>query len=162
MDKPQPEQEGSEFAKRLKAERVRLDMSAEAMAVVGKVSRTSQFAYENGSQSPDAAYLLRVRERGVDAHYVLTGVRENSAELPERTRTLVDRFSVLPVEIQRTVEDVVLLSYLAASARVDYHRCSPTPGASDDTGAYRVDPPRPAVALHEPAPSTPKPKRPPR
>lgn len=149
---------------RLKLERDRLGLTTDEWGARAGVHRSSAFNYESGARVPDALQLHRMqRDVGFDVQFIVTGTRTPSgAPLPDAERALLERYQAMPPEMRRTVDDVALLAYLAYSARVDYHRCSPTPGASDDTGAYRVDPPRPAVALHEPAPSTPKPKRTPR
>ncbi|WP_254603415.1 transcriptional regulator [Burkholderia lata] len=47
---------------------------------MGGVARRSQSAYESDERSPDATYLLAVREIGVDIGYVLTGERSAAGE----------------------------------------------------------------------------------
>ncbi|HHL4079629.1 XRE family transcriptional regulator [Burkholderia sola] len=47
---------------------------------MGGVARRSQSAYESDERAPDAAYLLAVREIGVDIGYVLTGERSAAGE----------------------------------------------------------------------------------
>ncbi|WP_447776348.1 XRE family transcriptional regulator [Variovorax boronicumulans] len=63
------------LGERLKLERQRLGLNqADFGAKVG-VSKTSQFNYEAGGRSPDADYLQKAFELGVDVHYVITGQR---------------------------------------------------------------------------------------
>ncbi|PKA79037.1 hypothetical protein ATI14_6204 [Pseudomonas tolaasii NCPPB 2192] len=44
-------------------------------AAFAGVAKTSQFNYEKGERSPDAAYLAAVATKGVDVLYVVTGDR---------------------------------------------------------------------------------------
>jgi phage repressor protein C with HTH and peptisase S24 domain len=62
-----------EMGSRLKAERQRVGVAPTEFAVQCGVSRTSQFNYEAGERPPDAEYLQRAHEAGVDVHYVITG-----------------------------------------------------------------------------------------
>lgn len=64
----------------MRDERLRIGLSQDEFATVGGVARRSQSAYESDERSPDAAYLLAVREIGVDIGYVLTGERLAAAE----------------------------------------------------------------------------------
>ncbi len=63
------------IGERLKEERVRLGYNQADFAAIAGVAKTSQFNYEKGERSPDAAYLAAVAERGVDVLYVVTGAR---------------------------------------------------------------------------------------
>ncbi|WP_415858179.1 helix-turn-helix domain-containing protein [Burkholderia ubonensis] len=65
----------TQIGSRLRDERLRIGLSQDEFATVGGVARRSQSAYESDERSPDAAYLLAVREIGVDIGYVLTGER---------------------------------------------------------------------------------------
>lgn len=60
---------------RLAEERETLDMTQSEMAEIGGVTKNTQIAYEKDRQSPDAAYLLAIAEKGADAVYILTGRR---------------------------------------------------------------------------------------
>lgn len=63
------------IGERLREERVRLGYNQADFAAIAGVAKTSQFNYEKGERSPDAAYLAAVSEKGVDVLYVVTGVR---------------------------------------------------------------------------------------
>lgn len=65
----------AQVGSRLRDERLRIGLSQDEFAAVGGVARRSQSAYEADERSPDADYLLAVRELGVDIFYVLTGER---------------------------------------------------------------------------------------
>jgi transcriptional regulator with XRE-family HTH domain len=60
---------------RLKEERVRLRMTQPAVAEAGGVSKTTIVSYESGAHVPDAVFLGRLADRGLDVSYVLTGER---------------------------------------------------------------------------------------
>lgn len=64
---------------RLKGERERLRLSQEAFAKAGGVGRKTQFNYESGERAPDALYLAKLAEIGVDVMYVVTGGRDATA-----------------------------------------------------------------------------------
>jgi transcriptional regulator with XRE-family HTH domain len=66
------------IGERLKEERVRLGFNQAEFAAFAGVAKTSQFNYEKGDRSPDAAYLAAVAERGVDVLYVVSGVRKST------------------------------------------------------------------------------------
>ncbi len=68
-------QESRLFGKNLKIERLRLGLNQSELAQIGGVSKATQVAYEADSTRPDAAYLARVSEAGVDVHWLLTGRR---------------------------------------------------------------------------------------
>ena len=63
------------IGERLKEERARLGFNQAEFAAFAGVAKTSQFNYEKGERSPDAAYLAAVAEQGVDILYVVTGER---------------------------------------------------------------------------------------
>lgn len=67
------------FAKRLRQERRRLDLSQGELAAAGGVSLSSQVGYEAGARVPDAAYLHKIEEAGVDTGYLLSGRVEDEA-----------------------------------------------------------------------------------
>lgn len=65
---------------RLKMERQRLGVSPAEFAVLCGVSRTSQFAYESGARLPDADYLAKANDAGVDLGFVVTGKGKNAGD----------------------------------------------------------------------------------
>lgn len=140
------------LAERLKEERKRTGLSAEEAAEAMDISRTTQFAYENGSTSPDCDYLLRAAEKGVDLAYVLTGIRRGEgARRSEREQDLLNRYQVLPPKLQDIIENVALLAWLSFQDRKDYPL----------GGAYPVQVPSSAVHTHESTPRTAAKKKPP-
>lgn len=65
----------TEIGSRIKAERVRLQISPADLATKCGVSRTSQFNYESGGRPPDADYLKAAHDVGMDVNFVITGQR---------------------------------------------------------------------------------------
>lgn len=63
----------SKLGRRLREERKRLGMSQEGFAREGGVALNTQFNYETGLRNPDTDYLLKIRDSGADAVYILTG-----------------------------------------------------------------------------------------
>ena len=64
-----------EFGQRLREERNRLNLTQDAMAVAGGVTRATQFLYEKGERSPNVDYLAQINAEGVDYRYLITGER---------------------------------------------------------------------------------------
>ncbi|WP_186193164.1 transcriptional regulator [Burkholderia gladioli] len=82
--------------RRLRQERLRLGLSQAEFAALGGLKHKTQLNYEADTSSPDANYLLALRENGVDIWYVLTGeitqtaLVQDEAELLEDFRRLND------------------------------------------------------------------------
>lgn len=68
-------QESRLFGKNIRIERLRLGLNQSELAHIGGVSKATQVAYEADSTRPDAGYLARVAEAGVDVLWLLTGRR---------------------------------------------------------------------------------------
>lgn len=86
------------IGERLREERARLGLNQGDFAAVAKVSKTTQFNYEKGERSPDAAYLEAVAAAGVDVLYVLTGQRSSPSEasLAEDESELLNHYRSMP------------------------------------------------------------------
>ena len=86
------------IGERLKEERVRLGYNQGDFAAIAGVAKTSQFNYEKGERSPDAAYLAAVAEKGVDVLYVVTGRRtpEASSSFNGDEIALIEHYRQLP------------------------------------------------------------------
>lgn len=69
----------STLGERLIEERKRFGLSQSAFGEAGGVQKRAQINYESGERRPDAAYLERLAEIGVDVLYVLTGRRSTAA-----------------------------------------------------------------------------------
>ncbi|WP_156440037.1 MULTISPECIES: helix-turn-helix domain-containing protein [Burkholderia] len=89
----------SEIGARLKEERERLAKSQTDFAALGGVSKRAQITYEKGESTPDAAYLNLVAAEGVDAQYVITGVR-SSAGLTRDEIELIEKYRAAPLAVK--------------------------------------------------------------
>lgn len=63
------------FGQRLKEERERLGMSQTQFGEIGGVARLAQRQYESEATSPTIRYMTAIVEAGVDANYVLFGIK---------------------------------------------------------------------------------------
>ncbi len=68
------------FGKRLRSERDRLCLTQQQFAEIGGVKRLSQHLYEQDVRPPDANYLIRLSEQGVDPAFLITGVQARNIE----------------------------------------------------------------------------------
>lgn len=97
------------IGERLKEERVRLGFNQADFAGFAGVAKTSQFNYEKGDRSPDAAYLAAVAEKGVDVLYVVTGQRtpQPADSITADESSLISNYRTLPepdqMYTQRTI-----------------------------------------------------------
>jgi transcriptional regulator with XRE-family HTH domain len=64
---------------RLRSERRRLDLSQEAFAALGGVSKRSQIDYEKNRVKPASLYMEGIAGNGADVLYILTGSRAPQA-----------------------------------------------------------------------------------
>ncbi|MCX2890608.1 MULTISPECIES: helix-turn-helix domain-containing protein [Pseudomonas] len=60
---------------RLREERERLGMTQRVFGDIGGVEPNAQGKYESGERTPRADYLAALAAKGVDALYVLSGIR---------------------------------------------------------------------------------------
>ena len=66
---------------RLREVRQALNMSQTEFGAAGGVLKNAQSSYETDKRSPDANYLAKIAELGVDVNYVVTGQRYTDVEL---------------------------------------------------------------------------------
>lgn len=112
----------AEFAARLKALRLSTGMTLEAFAALCEVGKRSQSSYEDGSRAPDVDYLTALhRGLGVDVQQLVTGeARQKLRDLSAVEIDLVERLRSLSPKLRRTVDDVVLMAWLAQRDRPNY------------------------------------------
>lgn len=73
-----------QIGNRLKSERQRLKLTIPAFGALGDVGKTTVIAWENGTAYPNAAFLEKAAQFGVDVLYVVTGARlDNVATTPD-------------------------------------------------------------------------------
>lgn len=65
---------------RLREERLRLGPNQTDFGNSLDVGKNTQYAYEKGERAPDALYLLKAKDLGVDVWYVMTGERMPAVE----------------------------------------------------------------------------------
>ncbi|RMU64084.1 hypothetical protein ALP25_102090 [Pseudomonas syringae pv. syringae] len=94
---------------RLKEERERLGLSQTEFGTRLRVSRGTQKNYELGANSLDLRYVAALADQGIDAGYVLTGLRSPAPGqgLKPDEAELVDQYRRLPVDDQKTVRRIV-------------------------------------------------------
>lgn len=67
-----------EVSSRIAEERKRFGLSQEIFGMELGVSKRTQAGYEGGASAPDAVYLIKAAQMGVDVEYVLFGRRSES------------------------------------------------------------------------------------
>ena len=91
-------------ANRLREERVRLGLSQQEMAVAAGVTKLTQMNYELARRNPDTEYLQKAAEAGVDAAFVVTGMRANTyVGEPNRQFTAHEKVSTYGTWIRQDV-----------------------------------------------------------
>lgn len=110
----------SSIGARLRSERERLGLGQLELAEAGGVNRNSQGAYEKGERLPDAGYLAAAAVLGVDALYVITGVRQQSAGLSPEQSQLLEYFGAADSHAQDAA-----LTVLEALARLEPEKRAP-------------------------------------
>ncbi|OYQ82381.1 hypothetical protein B9T15_09995 [Wohlfahrtiimonas chitiniclastica] len=97
-----------DFSIRLKKEREKLKLSAEAFGAMAGVRKTTQYNYEKGDSKPDLEYLSYIAKMGCDIHYIITG-QVHISELSDREKKLLHLFRNASPQIQaatlRTVDE---------------------------------------------------------
>ncbi|GFM86118.1 transcriptional regulator [Pseudomonas cichorii] len=87
---------------RLREERERLGLSQEDLAQAGSVNRNTQGSYERGVRNPDTSYLAAVASLGIDAGYVVTGVRQIS-DISSEEATIIEQYRLIPDEDRKAL-----------------------------------------------------------
>ncbi len=77
---------------RLADERKRLGYTQIDFAAIGGVVRHTVALWEKDKKFPNADFLAKVSELGVDTQYVVTGKRFGDADLPPREKALIDNY----------------------------------------------------------------------
>lgn len=93
---------------RLREERIRLDLSQQALGALGGIETNAQGSYERGKRSPNSTYLSHVASAGVDVLYVITGVRKSSSSALSPTQDkLLAELGGLPANVQKDIKRLV-------------------------------------------------------
>lgn len=90
------------FGPRLREERERLGMTQRVFGDIGGVEPNAQGKYESGERTPRADYVAALAAQGMDALYVLSGVRTPAplGNLTQDEADLLGVFRQLPVDDQ--------------------------------------------------------------
>ena len=104
------------FAERLKEIRLQKNLTQEAFAVIAGVTKKSQLNYEKGERSPDADYLMRLAEEGLDVKYLLTGKRDRS-KLNYIQGQLLDFYDKADDDSRAAVFDLFMVEQSGESAQ---------------------------------------------
>lgn len=120
-----------ERALRVKAVRDSSGLSLVDFAAEMGVSKQTQLQYERGNTSPDCEYLDNLYFKfAVDLGPLITGApRAKAIKVTEDVQRFLDRYAALPPKVRKTVDDVLLLAWLAYQDRAAYHaqEAAPTP-----------------------------------
>ncbi len=106
----------SPVGRRLAEAREAIGLNQERFAALGGVKKGAQGLYETGQRAPDASYLLKLNEHGIDIAYILTGQRQAPQESAEMRR-FVARFAQLSRRERRAIEAMV--GVLTAGSELD-------------------------------------------
>jgi transcriptional regulator with XRE-family HTH domain len=111
------------FAERLRLERMKLRMTQTDMAQLAGVSKTSQISYESGGSLPDASYLAKLAEGGLDVQWLLVGRRTpvQDWDLAAEIFELIEEWSVSRNRPTSTTEKFALLENLYRQFSADQH-----------------------------------------
>jgi len=92
----------SKLGARLREEREKMGLNQTDFGALGGIARTAQANYENDIRSPDAAYLMRLAEHGVDVLYLLTG-RHAADALSEEESALIGLYRDVPADKRKAL-----------------------------------------------------------
>lgn len=111
------------MASRLKAARTAGNYTVVAFGQLGGITKQTQLAYERGASAPDADYLRALHDvLGLDISYLVTGRTMDAMQgLSQQEVETIARYRALPTKIRGTVDDVLLLAWLAYKDRMPYH-----------------------------------------
>nr|DAX66263.1 MAG TPA: helix-turn-helix domain protein [Caudoviricetes sp.] len=104
------------FAERLKEIRLQKNLTQEAFAAIAGVTKKSQLNYEKGERSPDADYLMRLAEEGLDVKYLLTGKHDRS-KLNYIQGQLLDFYDKADDDSRAAVFDLFMVEQSGESAQ---------------------------------------------
>ncbi len=107
------------LAARLRQERERIGATQEAMAFQAGVGKHSQIHYESGRTAPNARYLIKAADHGVDVLYVITGQRlaALTPSVGAELAALVSNFNAASEDGKRFIENAASLAASVARVR---------------------------------------------
>ena len=104
------------FAARLKEIRLQKKLTQEFFAKIGGVTINTQVNYEKGERFPNADYLMRLAEEGLDVKYLLTGKHDRS-KLNDIQGQLLDFYDKADDDSRAAVFDLFMIKQSSESPR---------------------------------------------
>lgn len=86
----------NEIGDRLREERVRYGFTQDMVAFHVGLNSKSQINYEKGIRNPNAEYLKKAAEIGLDIHYIITGERDETRIKTDHEMAYVELCRELP------------------------------------------------------------------
>lgn len=112
----------SNFHTRIKEERERLKLSAEAFGAMAGVRKASQYNYEKGENKPDIEYLSYLSLMGCDVMYIITG-EVGANNLTTTEKQLITFFRSASPQVQaatlRTVDETLSITHMMIEEQND-------------------------------------------
>lgn len=97
------------LAERLQSERRRVGMSQLELATIGGVRPNAQGHYESGLRVPRADYLLSLYRNGIDAGFILMGVRASVPTCQASEHEFIQQLRMLREEDRQALEHILKL-----------------------------------------------------
>lgn len=115
--------ERTERGQRIKGLRESSGLTTAEFAQKCGVTEVTQYNYERGTRVPDADYLAALYfEFAVDLGPLVTGApRPKSVKVTADVEEMLGRYAALPPKLRKTVDDVLLLAWLAYQNRRAVH-----------------------------------------
>ena len=94
------------IGKRLKEERLKLNLSQDKLAKIGGVTKRTQVNYEQDSSKPDGEYLSRVAKEGINIQYVLCGEKECTPTKNNSTNEILSSMKSKLETFEQQIQDM--------------------------------------------------------
>lgn len=122
-----------DFFQRLREERKRLGLSQEGLAALVSVSKNTQSNYETGASQPDVGYLKAIQAAGLDAGFVLTGLRTfdpSAVSHPQPMLTIATRLRQERERLGMTVAELARKAGIETQAMKQFEAGKAVPDAT--------------------------------
>lgn len=101
---------------RIVAERKKIGLSQIDLLMRTGVSKSTQIKYEAGTSYPDAEYLMKLDNIGLDVMYILTGLKTYEAMTSEQ-QNLLEAYADAPDTLKRAAFSVLISPYVSDCER---------------------------------------------
>lgn len=96
------------IGQRIREERLRLGLTQKEMAQHCMTSKLSQMNYESGKHTPNALYLQKADNLGMDIFYIITGSRLCEMHLTDdKEKALFEKLKTAPKLIQDFIKNAL-------------------------------------------------------